>query len=75
MHFCRNCGGIGAGYIVPRELVEQQLGWRLDIPHKRKLAERQRQEDLKYDTIHLCKDCLLGILRTEMATATLLSRD
>ena len=67
LHFCLNCNSLGASYVVPRCLIEPQLGWKLDLPVKSKRLQRQRRED--GDGVHLCKECLLSILKWELLTA------
>lgn len=69
IHTCLNCNSAGSPYIVPRELVELQLGWKLDLPVKGKILQRQRMED--GDRVYLCKGCLLGVIKSEIATGCL----
>jgi len=71
LHTCLNCNHI-ASFPVPRELVEQQIGWKQDMPLKRTIAERHRQEDVRSGVVHLCRECYLGIIKLEMATASIL---
>ena len=71
-HTCLNCNSAGASYIIPRELVEFQLGWKLDLPLKGKIAQRQRKED--GDRVYLCKECLLGIIKLELLLGQILSQ-
>lgn len=71
LHTCLNCNHI-ASFLVPRELVQQQIGWKQDMPLKRKIAERHRKEDIQFGVVYLCRECYLGIIKLEMATAGIL---
>lgn len=69
-HTCLNCDSVGGVYIVPRELVESQLGWKLDLPVKGKILQRQRLQD--GDSVYICKECLLNTIKLELAIGQLL---
>ena len=72
LHTCLNCGCLSC-LTIPRELVEQQLGWKQDMPLKRKVLENHRQEDLRNGTIYLCKECCLNIIKLEAALNVMLT--
>lgn len=70
LHTCLNCGSVGCSYIVPRELIESQLGWKLDLPIRGKVRQRQRRED--GDRVYFCRECLLGTIKLELAVRQLI---
>lgn len=58
---CLNCEEIGK-YKVPRELVETQLGWKLDMPY---FEGQKVWIQYKLPDVFLCKECLIGIITAE----------
>lgn len=56
---CLNCDSIGK-YKVPRELIETQLGWLLDLPYH---PGQPVWVQYKLNDVYLCKDCLLAVQR------------
>lgn len=65
---CLNCEEIGK-YKVPRELVETQLGWKLDLPADGKRVWRQYNKS----DVYLCKECLLGAVKSGQMNLRIMS--
>ena len=54
---------------MPRELVETQLGWKLDLPYHR---EQPVWIQYKLPDVYLCKECLEGVVKLERMKQQLL---
>ena len=57
---CLNCDNVGK-YKVPRDFIEGQLGWKLDLPADGKRVWRQYGTD----DVYLCRECLLNVMKTK----------
>jgi len=60
---CLNCESEGR-FRVPRELVEAQLGWKLDLPPDGLRVWIQ----YKKGDVYICKACLLAIVKLQSLT-------